>query len=457
MKSGVVISVNSSVIEVTFKDGAPKINSFLTLKKQKKLLRFQVIAQISEEIVKAVSLCSNIGISRGDLVTYESDCPTIPTNLMGRVVDFAGEPLDGAEFVPEAAIPTIKPAINFTDISINTQFIETGIKVIDFFIPIMKGGKVGLFGSAGVGKTVTVTEIINNFVKAHDGYSVFVGCGERNREGLELYNEMKSNDFLSTNPKKKCRVSLVLSPMSAPPACRLASIYSGVSIAEHYSKQRDVLLFIDNVYRGIQAASEISTLSGQSPSEMGYPPELNETIGSIQDRIVSAKWGAISSIQAVYVPADDYNDPAIKTLLGRHLDGSIVLSRKMVQGGIFPAVDPLQSTSHNLTVENVGERHVNLAKKSKGLLQEYDELSSYIAIFGSENLNNEQKIVVSRAEKLQFFMSQPMHVAEKFTNRKGVYVKLSSTLNVVEGILNGKYDHVSKNKFYMIGDYHEED
>jgi F-type H+-transporting ATPase subunit beta len=445
--TGKVIAVNSSVVEIEFLEKLPQIGSCLMTKKNNKKWSFLAVNHLSSNILQSVSMNSTIGLSRGDEVEVVSDNLFVPTNVMGRVVDYAGNPLDLKELIPQDLVPIFKAKPDFYSISHKKEFLETGIKALDLFVPSIKGGKLGLFGAAGVGKTLVINELIHNIAFKHDGYSVFVGCGERNREANELYHEMKGNGVISDD-QDKSRAALVLGPMACSSGQRSLVAFTGLSIAEKYSEKRDVLLFIDNIYRYIQASCEISTLKGQPPSEMGYAPELVKLIGNIQDRIVSTNTGSITSIQAVFVP--DLADPAIKSL-GDHLSASIVLDRKYAAMGIFPAVNVLQSSSYNLRKDIVGDRHVKVATEAKSVLKEYDSLLYFIETFGMENLSDAQKTIVNRARKIELFLSQPMFVAEKFTNKTGKYVKISDTLDVVEAIINGSMDLVSENKFHMIG------
>lgn len=445
--SGTVISVNSSIIKVQFMNGVPAIRACLLLEKNNKSFRFEVTEHISDEIVQAVAMDLNIGISRGDIISWESDVPLIPTNVVGRVVNYAGDPLDGKPFVAANKVSIFSDTPDFDQISTKRSFLETGIKVIDFFAPVARGSKIGLFGSAGVGKTVLVSELIHNVAIKHDGYSVFVGSGERNREGLELYEAMQSNGILC---EKDPRLAILLSPMASCAGQRSRVVYSGLSVAEYYAKQKDVLLLIDNVFRYTQASAELATLEGKIPAEMGYPADLCNHIGNIQDRIVSTKNGSITSVQAVYVPAEDFSDPAVDNLI-KHFNSSIVLDRTIAAKGIYPAINPLLSGSSNLVSDIVGERHVNLAKQVKSILQQYYELSQFLETFGFDSLDDAQKVVVSRAQKLELFFSQPMFTAAKFTNYKGKYVPIKEVLNVVEAILSGEYDDTSKESFRMKG------
>lgn len=445
--TGRIIAVNSSVVEVEFLQTLPNIGSLLSMTKGDRNWSFQVVNHLSSNILQAISMNSNIGLARGDEVQFISNNIFVPTNVMGRAIDYAGNPLDLKPLTPRNLVPIFKAKPQFHSISHKKEFFETGIKALDLFVPSIKGGKLGLFGAAGVGKTLVINELIHNIAFKHDGYSVFVGCGERNREANELFHDMKNNGVISED-QEKSRACLALGPMACSSGQRSLVAFTGLSIAEQYAKDKDVLLFIDNIYRYIQASCEISSLKGQPSSEMGYAPDLVKMIGDVQDRIVSTSEGSITSIQAVFVP--DLADPAIKSL-SDHLSASIVLDRKYAAMGIYPAINPLLSSSYNLKKEIVGERHTKIATEAKSVLKQYDELLYFIETFGMDNLSDAQRIIVSRARKIELFLSQPMFVAEKFTNKSGKYIAVSDTLNVVENILNGSFDHIMENKFHMIG------
>ena len=451
-KHGKIIGISGLVVDVEF-EHSPKILDAVYLIKNKKKIVMEVSQYLGSSIFRCVSMNSTRGFKRGDIV-FDTESPIkigVGNGTLGRVINPLGEPLDGRDeygFEREDIIHKKPPA--FTELSNNVAILETGIKVLDLFAPYVKGGKIGFFGGAGVGKTVLITELIHNIAMKHDGYSVFIGAGERIREGLELYESMIDSSVIDLEGNNS-RVSMVLGQMSESPGQRNRVVHSGLTIAEKFLEEgKDVLLFVDNIFRFVQAGSEISTLLGRTPSVLGYQPTLIKEIGEIQDRIVSTKTGSITSIQAIFIPADDMTDPAPAATFN-HLSGQVLLDRSIAATGIFPAVNPLLSNSKELTPKNLGQRHYDLANSAKKLLQEYQELKNIIAIFGDQELSQEQKTVVKRARILQNFLSQPMFTAAKFTGKEGKYVKLSETLEGVEKILSGEYDEFSTTSFYMIG------
>lgn len=407
---------------------------------------FEVAQHLSENSVRAIALGSTDGLSRGVEVTDTGDSIKVPVGdeTLGRMFNVIGEPIDGKKgsFKNHSPIHRLPPAL--TEQSGEVEILETGIKVIDLICPITKGGKVGLFGGAGVGKTVLITELINNIAKFHSGYSVFAGVGERTREGNDLYYEMQESGVLD-------KTSLVFGQMNEPPGARLRVGLSGLTIAEGFrDKGKDVLLFIDNIFRFTQAGSEVSALLGRMPSAVGYQPNLAQEMGGLQERITSTKEGSITSVQAVYVPADDLTDPAPATTFA-HLDSTIVLSRALTELGLYPAIDPLDSNSTILDPEVVGKEHYEVAREVQRILQRYKDLQDIIAILGMEELSDEDKKLVSRARRIQRFLTQPFHVAEVFINVPGAYVPLQDTVKGFKEILEGSHDDKPESAFYMKG------
>jgi F-type H+-transporting ATPase subunit beta len=450
-KLGKITQIVGVVIDVEFSTGnLPPIYNALTAKLNGKTLTMEVAQHLSESSVRAISLNSTDGLKRGAEVTDTGSAITVPVGdeTLGRMFNVTGEPIDNMEdkFTERATIHRLPPPL--VDQSPTVEILETGIKVIDLICPMTKGGKAGLFGGAGVGKTVLIQELINNIAKFHLGYSVFAGVGERTREGNDLYNEMEESGVLKNT-------SLVFGQMNEPPGARLRIGLSGLTIAEGFrDKGNDVLFFIDNIFRFTQAGSEVSALLGRLPSAVGYQPNLQQEMGALQERITSTKQGSITSVQAVYVPADDFTDPAPATTFA-HLDSTIVLNRALTEIGIYPAVDPLDSTSNILDPEIVGEEHYNVSREVQRVLQRYKDLQDIIAILGMEELSDEDKQLVGRARRIQRFLSQPFYVAEQFTGNSGKYVKLSDTVKSFKEILEGKHDNKSENAFYMKGDISE--
>ncbi|MGB3945661.1 MAG: F0F1 ATP synthase subunit beta, partial [Candidatus Saccharimonadales bacterium] len=407
---------------------------------------FEVAQHLDERTVRAISLQSTEGLRRGDAVVSTGAPISVPVGAetQGRMFNVVGEPIDGMKAPKGATAPIHRDPPALSEQSNKTEILETGIKVIDLLAPMAKGGKVGLFGGAGVGKTVLIQELINNIAKFHSGNSVFAGVGERTREGNDLYYEMKEAGVLD-------KTSLVFGQMNEPPGARLRVALSGLAMAEAFRDEgKDVLLFVDNIFRFTQAGAEVSALLGRLPSAVGYQPNLQQEMGALQERITSTKTGSITSVQAVYVPADDLTDPAPATTFA-HLDSTIVLNRALTEIGIYPAVDPLDSNSTILDPEVVGENHYRIAREAQRILQQYKDLQDIIAILGMDELSDEQKKVVNRARRLQRFLAQPFFVATQFTGNDGVYIKVEDTVKDVSDILDGKYDDKPESWFYMAG------
>ncbi len=445
---GKIKQIIGAVVDVEFEGDLPKIYTALEVKRGKEKLVLEVQQHVGFNVVRTIAMGTTDGLKRGDEVASTGQGISVPVgvNNLGRILNVLGEPIDNAgEVKGEKSYEIHRPAPDFSEQSTRAEILETGIKVIDLICPIAKGGKVGLFGGAGVGKTVVIQEFINNIAKAHGGYSVFAGVGERTREGNDLFHEMKDAGVID-------KVAMVFGQMNEPPGCRARVALTGLSIAEYFrdEKKQDVLFFVDNIFRFTQAGSEVSTLLGRMPSAVGYQPTLATEMGELQERITSTKNGSITSIQAVYVPADDLTDPAPATTFG-HLDSTVVLSRPLSELGIYPAVDPLESSSTILDPKIVGEEHYEVARGVQKILQRYKELQDIIAILGMEELSDEDKVIVSRARKIQRFLSQPFSVAETFTGRPGAYVKLADTIFGFKEILAGKYDQISEGEFYMKG------
>ncbi len=445
--SGKITQVVGVVVDVAFgKDKLPAIFNALKTKVGDREVTLEVAQHLSETTVRAIALSSTDGLSRGDSVEDTGAAISVPVGkeTLGRMFNVLGEPIDGkkADHKHTAPIHRTPPAL--VDQSGKVEILETGIKVIDLISPVTKGGKVGLFGGAGVGKTVLITELINNIAKYHSGYSVFAGVGERTREGNDLYYEMEESGVLD-------KTSLVFGQMNEPPGARLRVGLSGLTIAEGFRDEgKDVLLFIDNIFRFTQAGAEVSALLGRLPSAVGYQPNLAQEMGALQERITSTKEGSITSVQAVYVPADDLTDPAPATTFG-HLDSTIVLNRALTEQGLYPAVDPLDSSSTILDPEIVGKEHYEVAREVQRILQRNKDLQDIIAILGMEELSDEDKQTVSRARRIQRFLTQPMHVAEVFTGTPGAYVPLKDTIAGLREILDGKHDNKPESAFYMKG------
>ncbi|MFH0770495.1 MAG: F0F1 ATP synthase subunit beta [Candidatus Peregrinibacteria bacterium] len=446
---GSVAQVIGAVVDCTFSPSElPPIFAALTVNMGKEVLTLEVQQHLDGSMIRAVAMGATDGLKRGAPVESNGDPISVPVGpeTLGRMCDVLGNPIDGQPAVKtKVRYPLHRPSPSFDDQSTETEVLETGIKVIDLICPILKGGKVGLFGGAGVGKTVVVKELIHNIATEHGGLSVFAGVGERSREGNDLYYEMKESGVLE-------KTALVFGQMNEPPGPRLRVALAGLACAEYFrdEERRDVLLFIDNIFRFTQAGSEVSALLGRIPSAVGYQPTLAHEMGELQERITSTKNGSITSVQAVYVPADDFTDPAPATTFG-HLDSTIVLTRSLAELGIYPAVDPLESTSTILAASVVGEEHYETARAVQKVLQRYKELQDIIAILGMEELSDEDKLSVRRARKIQKFLSQPFFVAETFTGHAGKFVTRAETVKSFRAILEGKYDDVPEQAFYMKG------
>ncbi len=446
--SGVVKQVIGVVVDVHFESKLPEIYNALEVELNGQKLTLEVEQHIGSNLVRTVAMGSTDGLKRGDKAIDTGTPISIPVGAetLGRIFNVLGETVDGGKPVKaDKKYPIHRPAPKFVDQSIKAEILETGIKVIDLICPIVKGGKVGMFGGAGVGKTVVIQELIHNIASEHGGYSVFAGVGERTREGNDLYHEFKESGVID-------KVSMVFGQMNEPPGSRARVALSGLAIAEYFrdEKNQDVLLFIDNIFRFTQAGSEVSALLGRMPSAVGYQPTLASEMGELQERITSTKNGSITSIQAVYVPADDLTDPAPATTFG-HLDSTVVLARSLAELGLYPAVDPLDSSSIILDPKIVGQEHYEVARGVQKILQRYKDLQDIIAILGMEELSAEDKVIVARARKIQKFLSQPNFVAEQFTGRPGKYVKLADTIRGFKEILEGKHDSKSEDNFYMCG------
>ena len=452
MSSGRIIQIIGAVIDVEFeRNSVPKIYDALQVDGTETTLEVQ--QQLGDGVVRTIAMGSTEGLKRGLNVTNTNAPISVPvgTATLGRIMDVLGRPIDEAGPVAtEARLPIHRQAPSYAEQAASTDLLETGIKVIDLLCPFAKGGKVGLFGGAGVGKTVNMMELINNIAKAHSGLSVFAGVGERTREGNDFYHEMKDSNVLD-------KVAMVYGQMNEPPGNRLRVALTGLTMAEYFrdekdenSKDRDVLLFVDNIYRYTLAGTEVSALLGRMPSAVGYQPTLAEEMGVLQERITSTKSGSITSIQAVYVPADDLTDPSPATTFA-HLDATVVLSRDIASQGIYPAIDPLDSTSRQLDPLVVGTEHYEIARAVQNVLQRYKELKDIIAILGMDELSEEDKLTVYRARKIQRFFSQPFHVAEVFTGAPGKLVPLKETIRGFKGLLAGEYDHIPEQAFYMVG------
>ncbi|MCU7942138.1 MAG: F0F1 ATP synthase subunit beta [Candidatus Thiodiazotropha sp. (ex Cardiolucina cf. quadrata)] len=446
MSSGKVVEIIGAVVDVQFARGEmPKV--YEALKIEEAGLTLEVQQQLGDGVVRTIAMGSTDGLKRGVTVESTGAPISIPVGqgTLGRIMDVLGNPVDEAgEVKADKLMPIHRLPPKLEDQAATTEILETGIKVIDLIMPIVKGGKIGLFGGAGVGKTVTLMELIRNIAVEHSGFSVFAGVGERTREGNDFYHEMQEGGVLD-------KVALVYGQMNEPPGNRLRVALTGLTIAENFRDEgRDVLMFVDNIYRYTLAGTEVSALLGRMPSAVGYQPTLAEEMGALQERITSTKTGSITSFQAVYVPADDLTDPSPATTFA-HLDATLVLSRQIAELGIYPAVDPLDSTSRILDPNVVGQEHYSVARAVQGTLQRYKELKDIIAILGMDELSEEDKLVVQRARKIQRFLSQPFFVAEVFTGTPGKYVSLKDTIASFKAIVEGEYDHLPEQAFYMVG------
>ena len=450
---GKITQIIGAVLDIKFTEGnLPEINDAIRIPlrgdQAGKELTVEVSQHLGDDTVRCIAMGSTDGLVRGMDAVAAGGPISVPVgeNTLGRMFNVLGDPID--EIDPPAGVekwPIHRPAPAFEEQATSQEMLETGIKVVDLLCPYQKGGKIGLFGGAGVGKTVLIQELIHNIATEHGGYSVFTGVGERSREGNDLWTEMRESGVLK-------KTALVFGQMNEPPGARMRVAETGLTMAEYFrdEKQKDVLLFIDNIFRFTQAGSEVSALLGRMPSAVGYQPTLATEMGELQERIASTKNGSVTSVQAVYVPADDLTDPAPATTFA-HLDATTVLSRKIVEQGIYPAVDPLESSSRILEADIVGEEHYNVAREVQGILQKYKELQDIIAILGMEELADEDKTVVFRARKIQKFLSQPFHVAENFTGIKGVYVPIEETIRGFKAILSGEMDEYPENAFFNVG------
>jgi len=456
MNTGKIVQVMGPVIDVKFEDDLPEINFALTVDVKAEdnhgvpiKLTLEVSLHLGNNIVRTIAMDSTDGVVRGMEVKDMGAPISVPVGeaTLGRIFNVLGEEIDGKPKVAEGTklSPIHRPAPKLDELSSEVEILETGIKVVDLLAPYIKGGKIGLFGGAGVGKTVLIQELINNIAQEHGGISVFAGVGERTREGNDLYHEMTESGVIK-------KTAMVFGQMNEPPGARMRVGLTGLTMAEYFrdEEHQDVLFFIDNIFRFTQAGSEVSALLGRMPSAVGYQPTLATEMGKLQERITSTKEGSITSIQAVYVPADDYTDPAPATTF-THLDATTNLSRKISEEGIYPAVDPLASTSRALAPEIVGDEHYNIAREVQRTIQRYNELLDIIAILGMDELSEEDKLVVHRARRVRLFLSQNFHVAEQFTGQKGTYVPVEETIKGFKEILEGKYDHLPEDAFRLVG------
>ncbi|MCD8882267.1 F0F1 ATP synthase subunit beta [Mammaliicoccus sciuri] len=455
MGLGRVTQITGPVIDVRFPHGElPELNNALTLKVERPDgssfdLALEVALHLGDDVVRSIAMASTDGVKRGQEVTDTGRPISVPVGdaTLGRVFNVLGEKIDLGEEIDDSVRrdPIHRLVPKFEDLSTKVEILETGIKVVDLLAPYIKGGKIGLFGGAGVGKTVLIQELINNIAQEHGGISVFAGVGERTREGNDLYYEMSDSGVIK-------KTAMVFGQMNEPPGARARVALSGLTMAEYFRDEQgqDVLLFIDNIFRFTQAGSEVSALLGRMPSAVGYQPTLATEMGQLQERITSTNKGSVTSIQAVFVPADDYTDPAPATAFA-HLDATTNLERKLTEMGIYPAVDPLASTSRALTPEIVGDEHYDVARRVQQTLQKYRELQDIIAILGMDELSDEDKKTVERARRIQFFLSQNFHVAEQFTGQKGSYVPVSQTVQDFKAILEGQYDHIPEDAFRLVG------
>ncbi len=461
-KQGKITQIISAVVDVRFDDGTrlPNILNALECENNGSRLVLEVAQHIGDSSVRCIAMDSTDGLVRGTLVRDTGKPIQVPVGkgTLGRIMNVIGEPVDEMGKIKSKEFSSIyKDAPRFEDQSTERSILVTGIKVVDLLAPYAKGGKIGLFGGAGVGKTVIIMELINNVAKAHGGYTAFAGVGERTREGNDLYHEMIDSGVINKDDLEKSKVALVYGQMNEPPGARARVALTGLTIAEYFRDLdggQDVLFFIDNIFRFTQAGSEVSATLGRIPSAVGYQPTLATDMGALQERITSTKRGSITSVQAIYVPADDLTDPAPATSF-THLDATTVLSRQIAELGIYPAVDPLDSNSQILDPDIVGEEHYSIAREVQKILQTYKSLQDIIAILGMDELSEEDKLIVTRARKIQRFLSQPFHVAEVFTGIKGKFVNLSDTIAGFKGLVEGKYDHLPEAAFYMVGTIEE--
>ena len=457
-KEGFITQITGAVVDVTFEGNLPGILNALHVNNQGQRLVLEVAQHLGESSVRTIAMDSTDGLVRGQKVADTGAPITVPVGkeTLGRILNVVGEPVDKRGPITSKIKSSIhQPAPEFVDQSTETEILVTGIKVVDLLAPYSKGGKVGLFGGAGVGKTVILMEFINNIAREHGGYSVFAGVGERTREGNDLYNEMIEGGVIDIKGQKS-KVALVYGQMNEPPGARARVALSGLTQAEYFRDEegQDVLFFVDNIFRFTQAGSEVSALLGRIPSAVGYQPTLATDMGMLQERITTTNKGSITSVQAIYVPADDLTDPAPATSFS-HLDATTVLSRSISEKGIYPAVDPLDSTSRILDPQVVGEDHYRVAREVQRVLQTYKSLQDIIAILGMDELSEEDKLTVARARKIEKFLSQPFFVAEVFTGSSGKYVELEDTIKSFDGLVKGEYDHLPESAFYMVGGIEE--
>ena len=459
-KTGFISQIIGPVLDIEFPGGeVPKVYNALVITTEGSSITCEVQQLLGNNKVRAVSMTSTDGLKRGATVTDTGAPITVPvgTKTLGRIFNVLGVPVDEmGDCDAPSGLPIHRPSPAFTDLETKPSIFETGIKVVDLLAPYRRGGKIGLFGGAGVGKTVLIMELINNIAKAHGGVSVFGGVGERTREGNDLYAEMKESGVINEKKLDDSKVALVYGQMNEPPGARMRVGLTALTMAEYFRdvNKQDVLLFIDNIFRFTQAGAEVSALLGRIPSAVGYQPTLSTDMGALQERITSTKKGSITSVQAIYVPADDLTDPAPATSFA-HLDATTVLNRSIAELGIFPAVDPLDSTSRAMDPRVVGADHYNTAREVQKILQTYKSLQDIIAILGMDELSEEDKLIVARARKIQRFLSQPFHVAEVFTGTPGVFVKLEDTIRSFAAICRGDYDHLPEAAFYMVGTIEE--
>ena len=457
-KKGKITQIIGAVVDVNFESELPEIYTALEVNKSENKLILEVAQHLGENDVRTIAMDATEGLKRGDEVSNTGSPISVPVGpeTLGRIINVVGESIDEkGEVKTKEKWPIHRPAPKFTDQATETEQLVTGIKVIDLLAPYAKGGKIGLFGGAGVGKTVTIMELINNIAKAHGGFSVFAGVGERTREGNDLYHEMIESGVIRTDGKGS-KAALVYGQMNEPPGARARVALTGLTVAEYFRDKegQDVLFFVDNIFRFTQAGSEVSALLGRIPSAVGYQPTLATDMGNLQERITSTDKGSITSVQAIYVPADDLTDPAPATSFS-HLDATTVLSRQIAEIGIYPAVDPLDSTSRILDPRIVGEEHYRVARDVQRILQAYKSLQDIIAILGMDELSEEDKLTVARARKIQRFLSQPFFVAEVFTGSPGKLVDLDATIKGFDAICKGEYDHLPEAAFYMVGGIEE--
>ena len=454
INQGKVVQIMGAVVDVKFNDHLPAILDALEIEQDGKKLVLEVAQHLGENSVRTIAMDTTEGLKRGQSVESTGAPISVPVGeeTLGRIINVVGEPVDQkGELKATQKRPIHQNAPEFVDQSTEKEILVTGIKVVDLLCPYSKGGKIGLFGGAGVGKTVLIMELINNIAKAHGGYSVFAGVGERTREGNDLYWEMIESGVNKEGGGDGSKCSLVYGQMNEPPGARARVALSGLSVAEHFREEgQDVLFFVDNIFRFTQAGSEVSALLGRIPSAVGYQPTLAIDMGNLQERITSTNKGSITSVQAIYVPADDLTAPAPATSFA-HLDATTVLSRAISEKGIYPAVDPLDSNSRILEADIVGEEHYNVAREVQEILQKYKSLQDIIAILGMDELSEEDKLTVARARKIERFFSQPFHVAEVFTGSPGILVDINDTIKGFKGLCNGDYDHLPEAAFYMVG------